>query len=1010
MVGQVVRRLTALVALAFVASDLAAQATGRVTGRVTDKDGGAPLEGAQVRIEGTNFGAMTTADGRYTIARVPAGTVQLRVVRIGYQSATASATVAAGGAATADFTLTKAPYQLEAVVTTATGQQLTRELGNSIAKVDVSKIVSESPITAMQDVLNGRTAGVSMLASNGTVGGGARVRIRGISSASLSNEPLILVDGVRMESASPALGGTLYVGGGRPSFLNNLNPEEIESIEVVKGPSAATLYGTQAANGVIVVTTKKGRAGPPKWTLFGEGGRSYDPATYPGIYYTDGKSPSGASRGCLQWQAALGQCTITQTYTKNLLEDPAFSPIDVGQRQQYGAQVTGGTDAARYFLSADWENELGLLRMPQNEIDSLIKERGTPTIPRDQRIPNQLTRGNVRANLGVQLAPNAELSVNSGYLNAWNLLPQTGDNLQGVIGSALFGNPNPALSSNWGFAPPSQGFAKKVSRYTNQFINSANVGWRPTSWLSTRGTVGVDWMAYNNEANIANGQGCASCGIERQGTRTIDKWNNARWTVDLNAAANFNFWSNFNSKTAVGVQWNRDRLTGTLNTAQILPPGGSTLDAGAQRTSGEATIETASLGVYLEETLGWKDRLFVTGALRQDKNSAFGTNFGSIVYPKATVSWVAMENPDATWINQLRPRFAFGESGQQPTSTAAITFLTPTTTSVFGAGDKPAVTFGALGNNSIKPERSAEIEAGFDLTSWHNRASLQVTYYSKKTTDALVSRPLPGSLGAGGARIENVGVVTNKGLEVSFNLRAYDTDRLRWDVGIEASENNNKLVSLAPGIPPLTGFGFQNRPGYPLFGLWWPKLVSYKDANNNKTIEPSEVVVTDTAVFIGATIPVRTISLSNSFGLFKDRLRISTLLDYRAGFVSHNVNGLFQCAFRQNCAALHVQGYDLLEQAKAVAGPRAFGAYGENADFLRFREFSVQYTLPRAITSLLRTRGATAQFTGRNLGIWTKEFTSWDPENVTSGSDGPNYNFVQQAQPRQFLFRVNLNY
>jgi TonB-linked SusC/RagA family outer membrane protein len=1010
MVGLFTRRLPVLLAFALIAGDLSAQAAGRITGRVTDKAGGAPLQGAQVRIEGTNFGAMTGADGRYTIARVAPGAYQLRVIRIGYQTALASATVKAGDAATADFVLIKAPFQLEAMVTTATGQQLTRELGNAIAKVDVSKIVAEQPITAMQDVLNGRVAGVSMLASSGTVGGGARVRIRGISSASLSNEPLILVDGVRMESGSPALGGTLGIGGGRPSFLNNLNPEEIESIEVVKGPSAATLYGTQAANGVIVVTTKKGRAGPSKWTVFSESGRSYDPASYPGVYYSDGKAPNGSARPCLQWQAAQGACTVTQTYTKNFLEDPAFTPIGVGQRRQVGAQVTGGTDAARYFISADWEKENGLLRMPGNEIDSLYKERGVTSIPENQRIPNQLDKRNLRVNLGVQLAPNADLSINSGFMNAWNLLPQTGDNIQGVIGSALFGNPNPALANQWGFAPPSQGFSKSVSRSTNQFINSAVAGWRPTGWLSLRSTVGLDWMAYDNEARIANGQGCASCGIERQGTRTIDKWINARYTVDLNATSTFNLPWSLNSKTAVGVQWNRDRLNGSLSTSQILPPGGSTIDAGAQKTSGESTIETKSLGLYLEETLGWKDQLFLTGALRQDRNSAFGTNFGTILYPKATISWVALENQNARWINQLRPRVAFGQSGQQPTATAAITFLSPATSTVFGTGDRPAVTFGALGNEGIKPERSSETEMGFDFTGWRNRVSVQATYYTKTTTDALVNRPLPGSLGAGASRIENVGVVTNKGAELSLNVRAVDGDKFRWDVGIEASENNNKLVSLAPGIPPLTGFGFQNRPGYPLFGLWWPKLVSFADANNNQTIEPNEVVVTDTAVFIGATIPVRSISLSNSIGLFNDKLRINGLLDYRSGFVSHNVNGLFQCAFRQNCAALHVKGYDLLEQAKAVAGPRAFGAYGEQADFLRLREFSMQYTLPKAVARALRASGANAQLTGRNLWTWTKEFTAWDPENNTQGSDGPNYNFVQQAQPRQFFVRLNLTF
>ena len=226
------------------------------------------------------------------------GTYQLRVVRIGYLSEVRSVTVASGQTATADFSLTKAPYQLEAVVTTATGQQLTRELGNSIAKIETAKLVQEQPITQLQDVLNGRTAGVTMIASSGTVGGGARVRVRGLSSASLSNDPLVIVDGVRVEQGSPSMtsgsfGGTA-IGGGRPNFLNNLNPEEIESMEIVKGPSAATLYGTQSANGVIVITTKKGRQSAPRWSVFGGGGVSDNTYDYGAQYYNKGTTPAGA--------------------------------------------------------------------------------------------------------------------------------------------------------------------------------------------------------------------------------------------------------------------------------------------------------------------------------------------------------------------------------------------------------------------------------------------------------------------------------------------------------------------------------------------------------------------------------------------------------------------------------------------------------------------------------------------------------------------------------------------
>jgi outer membrane receptor protein involved in Fe transport len=714
-------------------------------------------------------------------------------------------------------------------------------------------------------------------------------------------------------------------------------------------------------------------------------------------------------RNCLQWHAVAGQCTINQTFSRNLLEDEETSPIGTGQRQQYGTQVSGGNESIRYFVSGDWENELGLLRMPDAERDSLFRERGVTRLPRRQEIPNQLTKTNLRSNLGVTLSQTAELNLSSGYVYAYNLLPQTGDNLQGVVGSAMYGVPNPTQASHWGFAPPRDGFSKSVSRVTNQFINSSTLLYRPRNWLSTRATVGLDWMQFNDQADVANGQGCRICGIERTGVRTINKWNNMKYSVDLNASATFNVTSQITSKTALGAQWNRDGRYGTLNTAQTLPPGGSTIDAGADKTSGEQTIEVVSYGTYIEQQFGWREKLYITGALRRDQNSAFGGDFGAIVYPKIAASYVAFERNDGLWLNQVRLRGALGESGQQPGAAAAVTYLTPTTSTVFGQGDVPSVTFGALGNSNIKPERSREIEGGFDVTTLRNRVSAVVTYYSKKTTDALINRPLPGSLGAGAARVENVGVVTNKGLEVSLNARVMDRDDLRYDLGVEASWNKNELESLAEGIPPLTGFGFQNRPGYPLFGLWWPRLKSFNDANGNGVIEPSEVTVTDTAVFNGSTVPTRTITASNSIGLFRDRLRVTALVDLRGGYVSHNVNNLFQCAFVQNCAALHVKGYDLEEQAKAVAGPRAFAAYAEKADFIKLREISASYSIPASWLRYAKVSQATVVFTARNLATWT-DFNSWDPENNTSGGDGPNYNFVQLAQPRVYLVRLNFGF
>ena len=1014
------RALVVALAAAFSSGTALAQGNPvRLTGKITDKEAGQPIPFAQVQIVGTNLGTQTNQQGVYVVRGLPTGGHTVRVIALGYQSSQQGVFLNAGQETTLDFVLAKAAFQLEAVVTTATGNQLTRELGNSIAKIDAPKLVQEQPITAMQDVLNGRTAGVTLIQSNGTVGGGSRVRVRGISSASLSNDPMVIVDGVRVENGSPDIDpstvGQTGVGGGRPSFLNNLNPEEIENIEIVKGPSAATLYGTQSANGVIVITTKRGRTGAPRWDLFAALGTSVDPYDYPGQYYNQGTDTDGAPIDCVSWREVQGLCTIQQRYTKNLLEDKATTPFGTGNRQQYGAQVSGGSDQLRYFVSGTWESEIGVLKMPDSELDSLYRIRNTTSIPRDQRLPNQMSRTGIRGNFNVAMTPQADLAISSGINVMSTLLPQTGDNLQGVIGSALFGTANPAAANQWGFAPPRQGFSKSVTRSQNQFTNSANANWRPVDWIQTRATVGIDYIMWNDDAQVRAGEGCQICGIEWQGLRGINKYNNGKYSVDLGATANRNISNTLTSKTSIGVQWNRDNRAVVFNDARILPPGGSTLDAGAQKQSSEQTVEAATLGAYLEQQFGWHDRLFVTGAVRRDENSAFGADFGAAIYPKATVSWVATDNGAGLWLNNLRLRGAFGVSGQQPDVNAAFTYVAPVTATIL-SGSVPAVTFGQfggqLGNTDLKPERSREMELGFDLTTLHSRVNLQTTYYDKKTTDAIVQRDIAPSQSAGVNVWDNVGVVSNKGLELSLNARVLDFKSVRYDAQVEASWNKNRLVSLAPGVSPFGGFGYRNEPGQPLFAAYWPTMTGYSDANGNGVIEPNEVQVSDGSVFGGSTVPTRTISLNNTVGLFNDKLRLSALIDSRGGFTTHEVSTGFACGLGpNNCRAIHDPKASLFDQARAMAVGRALGAYWEKGDFIRVREIAAVYDLPQSVTHVVRSRSATIVLSARNMGLWTSSnFTGWDPEILTQGQDANPYNFVQQGQPRTFIIRFNLGY
>ena len=240
-----------------------------VSGRITATGTGQPLADVRVMVVSTSLGVLTNSDGRYTLRGVPTGSIQIRALRVGYQEVKQPIAITEGGAATLDFVMVPAIVQLQEIVTTATGEQRKVELGNALATINASKRVEETSISTFSDLLVAKASGVQISPPSMT-GAAPVVRIRGASSLSLNNDPIYIIDGARMNGSSIGAG----VGGTNFSFLNTLSPEEIEDIEIVKGPSAATLYGTQAANGVIVITTKKGRPGASRWNWFAEAGRA----------------------------------------------------------------------------------------------------------------------------------------------------------------------------------------------------------------------------------------------------------------------------------------------------------------------------------------------------------------------------------------------------------------------------------------------------------------------------------------------------------------------------------------------------------------------------------------------------------------------------------------------------------------------------------------------------------------------------------------------------------------
>jgi TonB-linked SusC/RagA family outer membrane protein len=1020
--------------LALAGPTARAQQAGSLTVTVTDAANQRPVEAARVFLVGTNFAGATTPEGKLTLRSINPGSYTVRILRVGYTEQSKPVTIAAGQAATLNVALTTAAVNLAAVVTTATGEQRRVEIGNATANIDAAKVAESAPLGNLNDLLNSRAAGVTVTSGTQT-GTGARIRIRGMNSISLNNEPIWIIDGIRMTSNqgsfSTATGSGGGTGGNSPSRVGDLNPEEIESIEIVKGPSAATLYGTDAANGVILVTTKKGRAGAARWSVYTEGGTVYDRNYYPAAYSLWGKRPGEtvSSRAfCNLQRVGTRECTADSTSSLNIFDEPDLTPIKTSPRRQLGVQVSGGTDAVRYFVSAEDELEVGLLGLPEFERQRM-DSTGLRIYPWTSR-PNQMGRRSLRSNLNATLSPKLELGMSTNFINVAQRYSLESNATAG-LGSHLFGGPgtrdNGTVS---GLGTPLNGYRawtpgymwqEKTAQEVNRFIWSGQANYRPTSWLSTRATVGNDWTGRNDENLLLRGEGPPLTATTRFGSRGLNRVYINNLTVDMGATATYDFLG-FQNKTTVGAQYIGYQFTSATTGSNQLAPGSQNVASGTQLSVAEGTTRQKTFGTFIEQALAWRDRLFLTAAVRSDQNSAFGTNFQSIVYPKASMSYLISEEDwwkAPSWVNTMRLRYAYGQSGVQPGPNDALRFYSAGITSVSNA-DQPTITQAALGNPDLKPERSAEHEMGFETQMLNQRLSLDVTYYSKITTDALYSAVLPPSFGSVASQLRNLASVKNSGVEVSVTAQLLQKDAFGWDVNVVSSANDNKVVSLG-NTPPQLGTTSRIVAGYPIAGLWARPITGWEDKNGDGLLTyyadaaRNEVFVGDSAIFRGYATPRYMTTLTSGWDLFSKKLRVQTMWDWRSGGKWYNNTERIRCT-RPNCAGRNDLKADFIDQATNIAAnehaARTLDGFFQSGAFVRLREASMQYTFSNDMAKrLLRGRSLSAVVTARNLKLWTK-YRGTDPEsgyNTNDGTEAPS-EFQTVGPPSYFIMRFNIGF
>ncbi len=997
-----------------------------ITGRITDAATAAPIPWARLQLSPSGQVVPVAQDGRFTIRGISGGLYEVRVIAVGFGSQRKSVNVSPSETVTADFALAAVPYSLDEIVTTATGDQRRLELGTTVGTLRADSLVAFAPVASMSNLLQGRTAGVTVLPSSGTTGAGSRIRIRGANSPSLSNEPLVYLDGVKINSATNS--SSLGVGGQGQSRLNDLNPEEIESVEIIMGPSAATLYGTEAANGVVRITTKRGKAGPPNWNVYAEAGRLDDPNRYPDNYRSIGQAlvggvPAGPEITCLVPAIAAGGCVQNRLSTFNPLMTTGVTPISTGNRQQVGASVSGGTDLVQYFISGEYEQEDGTFELPAGEAQRVLTSRGTSELPGTVYRPNALSKVSGRVNLNIRPASTVDVSTSMGYVSSDTRLPQNDNTVLGKLPSGVFGRADVADTvgnSGWGFFRPGEIFSLLRNQNVERFTGSATTNWRPSGWLTGRATLGYDITNRGEIQFDPTAQGPAF-GTVPFGTKADTRTQLRVYTADGSATANATLSSRLTSRTTLGGQFTKDVFFQNLASGARLAIGADDIDGAAILSASQTTTTTTKLGAFLEQQLNLNNRLFLTGALRADDNSAFGQDFNTVLFPKASVSYIISDEgffPKPGFLGLLRLRAAYGASGRQPSATDALTYLVPTSAAIENTSTT-AVRFGGLGQAELKPERSTEVELGVDAQFLDDRLNLEVTWFSQRTSDALVGRVLAPSLGAsdGGnnQRIENLGELSSRGFELTVNARPIESRSVSWDLALTGSWLRNQLETLGEGIPPVTSGAQRHVPGYPLGGFW-ERPVSYHDGNGDGMIEFSEITIGPDAVYGGSSTPTREAALASTMTFLNGKLRLQGQLDYKGGHHQLNLTELFRCtATGNNCRGIHDPTAPLDQQARAVTRRSTTTNYGflESAEFLKLREVSLTWNAPGSFARIIGARHLSLTGAGRNLATWTG-YSGVDPEVNGRGQTAFNgfgvNDFLTQPPVRTFLLRLNLGF
>lgn len=945
--------MAALILFMGLVCPVSAQEAGSVTGMVVDGSSGRPLAGAQVYRPGSG-GTLTDATGRFLLLGVPAGEAVIRVEMIGFATQSQTVDVRPEEASQVTFRLSPQAIGLEELVVTGAGVATQkRKLGNSIGTMNTAELET-APISSVNELLQGRTPGVQMSLSGGTVGTGGVVRVRGMKSVSLSGDPVIYIDGVRVDGSSNT---DLSVGGQDLSRLQDLNTNDIDRVEVVRGAAAATLYGTQGSNGVIQIFTKRGRTGAPQWSAEIEQGFHRIPSdTFPGRLFTQFQGPGG-------FQA----------------QDPK-QLIENGHVQRYNLSVSGGTEAVTYYASAGFGREEGSIA-PHT---------------------NWQKQGSGRVNLNAEISPTFTLGIRSGLMSTQTRIPDNDNGLHGIYSQAVSAIPYTAdedrvFGERWGSVIWNATLENRQNVLRN--TTGLTLDHRPSEMFRHSFTAGIDWYRQESWEFFP-------FAYKGAGNALGNKETNERYfrdvTVDYQGTVSNRIGDGITSDLTVGAQGNFTNTVVVEAFGDAFPgPGVKTVGAAAVTQGDETRIEEINAGIFAQETVGLGDRVFITAGLRIDGNSAFGNAFDYQTYPKASIAYNISD--ESFWprgvVPTLKLRAAFGTSGLAPAQFAADRTFEP----IAAEQGQPAVTPGNIGDPELGPEQSQEVELGFDAGFWDDRLGLEVTGFWQRTVDALLERQSPVSQGFSRPQLTNIGEIQNRGIEAALRAFLVRTDDFEWNATAQITAQKNEVTDLGGLAPFSAGGATRISEGFPVQGMWGYELAGWDPVAREHT-RTSELS------FHGQTDPKWFGALSSDIRFGDFSLRGSA--DYAGGHVQNNFSRWWSIRVRTGddylslvekpTGAPTAASDSILDFALTVGGEGDF--FVEPADYLVLREVSLSYDIPGDAVARLGMDRATVTLAGRNLKEWSK-YGGISPQTNWNGNNniGRGEDFNTMAPLRTFL-------